>query len=87
MSSEQLRRLARLGAMTRLQQLREEEAGLRSEFPELFGGRGASAAPKAAGATGRRRSRRRMSPAARKAVSDRMKKYWAERRKGKAGKK
>lgn len=31
-----------------------------------------------------RLKRQRMSPAARKAVSARMKKYWAERRKGKA---
>ena len=37
LSQEQLRRLARLGAMARLEQLRQEEAAIRGEFPELFG--------------------------------------------------
>ena len=89
LSQEQLRRLARLGAIARLEQLREEEAAIRSEFPELFGrGRredGAVAA--SAPASGKRRRRRKsMSADARKAVSERMRKYWAERRKAKAGK-
>lgn len=81
LSAEQLRRLARLGAMARLQQLREEEAAIRSEFPELFGSRGAAAT----GGDGAPRVRRRarMSAAARKAVSERMRKYWAARRKAK----
>jgi hypothetical protein len=35
-------------------------------------------------ATGARKGRRRMSAAARKAVSDRMRKYWAQRRRQKA---
>lgn len=78
LNTEQLRRLARLGAMARLDQLRQEEAAIRAEFPELFG-RGA-AARKATGAGGRRRRRGNMSAAARKAVSERMRKYWAERR-------
>ena len=85
LNNEQLRRLARLGAIARLEQLREEEAGIRAEFPELFG-RGRRAARgdgAAAGGRGGRRRRRRMSAAARKAVSDRMRKYWAERRKAK----
>ena len=89
LNQEQLRRLARLGAIARLGQLREEEAAIRTEFPELFGrGRrenSASAAP--APAAGKRRRRRRsMSAAARKKVSERMRKFWAERRKAKAGK-
>jgi hypothetical protein len=81
LNTEQLRRLARLGAIARLEQLKQEEADIRAEFPELFGrGRRATVAdvPRA----GRRR-RKRMSPAARKAVSERMRKYWAERRKAK----
>lgn len=86
LNQEQLRRLARLGAVARLEQLRQEEAAIRAEFPELFG-RGrredGAAAPLARGA-GRRR--RRMSAQARKAVSERMRKYWAKRRKTKAGK-
>lgn len=99
LNQEQLRRLARLGAMARLTQIREEESAIRAEFPELFGGGGRSSsrgrrggrrasarageAASAGGATQRRR-RKGMSPAARKAVSERMRKYWAERRKAKA---
>ena len=79
LNAEQLRRLARLGATARLQQLKEEEAAIRAEFPELSGRRRAAAS---AGDSARRR-RRGMSAAGRKAVSDRMKKYWAERRKAK----
>jgi hypothetical protein len=98
MNDEQLRRLARLGAVARLEQIREEEAAIRAAFPELFGGsapagrrgrgrrgRPPAAATGAASASGGvRRRRRRMSAAARKAVSARMKRYWAERRKAKA---
>jgi hypothetical protein len=86
LNQEQLRRLARLGAMARLEQLRQEEAAIRSEFPELFG-RGRQAQPRDGEAGPRRRRRRRaMSAAARKAVSVRMRKYWAERRKTKGSK-
>ncbi|MGE3404034.1 MAG: hypothetical protein AB7K63_15695 [Vicinamibacterales bacterium] len=84
LSQEQLRRLARLGAVARLEQLRQEEAAIRAEFPELFGrGRGAAAAasPAAGKDGGGTRRRRRMSADMRKAVSERMRKYWAERRK------
>jgi hypothetical protein len=82
LTQEQLRRLARLGAMARLEQLRQEEAAIRAEFPELFG-RGrkeTTAREKPASAASRRRP---MSASARKAVSERMRKYWAERRKSK----
>jgi hypothetical protein len=89
LNDDQLRRLARLGAIARLEQLRSEEAAIRAEFPELFG-RGAQGAAKgrgrAAAAERRKRSRRKMSAAARKAVSERMRKYWAERRKAKGAK-
>jgi hypothetical protein len=85
LNQDQLRRLARLGAVARLEQLRQEEAAIRAEFPELFGrGRRQSEAG-AANVTSRRR-RSRMSAANRKAVSERMRKYWAERRKTKAAK-
>ena len=98
LNQEQLRRLARLGAMARLQELQAEQAAIRAEFPELFGrggGRqGAGGGGRHDGAAGRRegaRKRRRraqpaMSAEARKAVSVRMRKYWAERRKAKAAK-
>jgi hypothetical protein len=87
LNAEQLRRLARLGAMARLEQIREEEAGIRAEFPELFGrGSRPGAAPPRASAAGGRRKRPAMSAASRKAVSERMRKYWAERRKAKGSK-
>jgi len=80
LSREELRRLARLGARARLEELRREEGAIRAAFPELFG-RAARATDHRRGAPGRRRRTRNMSAAARKAVSDRMKKYWADRRK------
>jgi hypothetical protein len=73
--------------VTRLEQLREEEAAIRAEFPELFGhGRRPDGVAGNSGARATRRGRRQMSAAARKAVSVRMRKYWADRRKAKAGK-
>jgi len=79
LTQDQLRQLAQLGAKARLEELRQEEAAIRAEFPELFRrgrqGAGNGAAP-----------RRRMTAANRKAVSERMRKYWAEQRKAKAGK-
>jgi hypothetical protein len=82
LNTEQLRRLARLGAIARLEQLKQEEAAIRAEFPELFG-RGRRPVIADVPGPGRRRGRRKMSTAARKAVSERMRKYWAERRKAK----
>ena len=79
LNRDQLRRLARLGAVARLEQLREEEAAIRAEFPELFGGRRGNGQVKDAGP--RKRRRKAMSAAQRKEVSERMRKYWAERRK------
>ena len=86
LNQEQLRRLARLGAMARLEQLKQEETAIRGEFPELFGRGRQAQQGDGARTSGRRRRRRAMSAAARKAVSQRMRKYWAERRKGKGGK-
>jgi hypothetical protein len=84
LTQEQLQRLARLGAMARLEQIRQEEADIRAAFPELFGRRGRAGA-QSSDVTPTRRARKRpkMSAEARKAVSERMRKYWAERRKGK----
>jgi hypothetical protein len=72
--------LERLGAQARLAELQSEIAAIRRAFPGL--GRGRQPAAKAAP----RRRRSRMSAANRRAVSIRMKKYWAERRKAKSGK-
>ena len=83
-----LRAYARIGAIRRLEELRQEEAAIRAVFPDLFGrgrrrGVGAAAATETANDTPQRRRRRGMSAAQRKAVSERMRKYWAARRKAK----
>ena len=79
LSRDELQRLVRLGAKLRLEELRREETAIRRAFPGLFGrGRGRQAAGKTAAPAKRKRSR--MSAAGRKAVSVRMKKYWAKRR-------
>lgn len=82
LSADRLKELARAGAEMALKELRAEIIAIERTFPEL-------ALPK------RRRALRRsvshatqrtrtMSTAARKAISARMKRYWAERRKAKA---
>lgn len=87
LSRDELRRLARLGAQARLVEIRREEANIRAAFPELFRGATRPVAAAAAEApAGRARRRGGMSSAMRKAVSERMKKYWAERRKTKGAK-
>lgn len=80
LSSDQLRRLARLGAAARLEELRNEEAAIRRAFPEI----GQVARRGTSGTKPAQRRGRTMSPAERKVVSIRMKKYWAGRRKAKA---
>lgn len=102
LSREQLRRLARLGAERRLEELRQEDAAIRAAFPELderggsrAGRRGrrpgkaaTGAGSPASGTSAKRQPRKAakrrrtpMSAAQKKAVSERMKKYWATRRK------
>lgn len=81
-SAERLRQWARAGAEATLKRLRAEIIAIERTFPEL-------ALPQRRRAVRRsiqnaRKRTRRMSAAARKAVSQRMKKYWAERRKAKA---
>jgi len=82
LSIERLREMARAGATSTVKQLRAEIIAIERTFPEL-------ALPKSKRAVRRsvktaRKRGREMSSAARKAVSSRMKKYWAERRKAKA---
>ena len=89
LSREELRRLARLGAERRLEELQQEEAAIRAAFPDLGGApRGARARGRSAGVTRSQtvvKAKRRysMSAAQKRAVSERMKKYWAARRKAK----
>jgi hypothetical protein len=82
LSIEQLRELARDGADAALRRLRAEIIAIERTFPELALP-GTRKALRKSVATARKRTRR-MSAAARKAVSQRMKKYWAERRRAQA---
>jgi hypothetical protein len=82
-----LKALARVGAAARLRELMAEVDQIRREFPGIDEARqrrdrreGGRARPAA------RRGRRKMSAVERKAVSARMKRYWAGRRKSKSEK-
>lgn len=79
---EQLRKWAVSGAEQRLLEIATEAAAIYKAFPELRD-RGTEGPAPGAAAAGRRAGRK-MSTANRKAVSDRMKKYWAARRGGTA---
>jgi hypothetical protein len=83
----QLRQWAVRGAEQRLQEIAAEAAAIHRAFPELRDRslRGAVAATVVTAARGRRRGRANMSAAQRKAVSERMRKYWAARREGAGG--
>jgi hypothetical protein len=76
-----LKEYARDGAAARVTELEQELADIYRVFPDLRRGRpsGPRTATSARSATRRRRPA--MSAAQRKAVGERMKKYWAERRK------
>jgi hypothetical protein len=77
--------LAKRGAELRHQELKAEIVSLVKLFPHLRRGWGdpLSAGVETVKRAVRRRRRREMSEAARKAVSMRMKKFWAARRKAK----
>jgi len=87
LSTDQLRQLAQHGAAARIQELEAEIAAIRGAFPGSGAARRAGRRRRKRGRPagvartgGAGRKRRRMSPAARKAVSERMTKYWAARR-------
>ena len=82
LSTEKFRELARTGAEHALKRLRTEIIAIERTFPELALSRGRRVIRRSVNDAAR--STRRMSAAARKAVSKRMTKYWAERRKAKA---
>lgn len=77
-----LHHLARLGAVARLQELEAEAAAIRRAFPSV------TARPPDDGDNTLRkkamnkRRKRKMSPEAREAVRQRMKAYWAKRKRG-----
>ena len=82
LSAEKLKELARAGAAEALKRLLAEVIAIERTFPEL-------ALPKTRRALRRSpkeasRPTRQMSATARKAVSRRMKRYWAERRRAQA---
>jgi len=82
LTADRLRDLARSGAETVLKQLRAEIIAIERTFPEL-----AIPQKRRAVRDAFQKARKRvrtMTAAERKAVSERMKKYWAERRKAKA---
>jgi hypothetical protein len=74
--------LARSGAETVLKNLRAEIIAIERTFPELAIPQKRRAVREAFQSA--RKRVRTMTAAERKAVSERMKKYWAERRKAKA---
>ena len=82
LSRERLRELARTGAGEALKRLRAEIIAIERTFPELKLPQARRALRRSVSEATRRT--RRMSAAARKAVSARMKRYWAERRKAQA---
>jgi hypothetical protein len=81
-TTERLREWARTGAEATLKQLRAEIIAIERTFPELKLAGTRRAVSRSL--TKAERRGRQMSAAARKALSARMKKYWAERRKAKA---
>ena len=82
LSVERVRELAREGAEKLLNQMRVEIIAIERTFPELALPQRRRQVRKAVQEAQKRT--RTMSAAARKAASQRMKKYWAERRKAKA---
>lgn len=82
LSIERLQELARAGAEVTLKRLRAEIVAIERAFPELALPRRRRTARKAVKQA--RNRTRRMSATARKAISQRMQRYWAERRKAQA---
>lgn len=82
LNADRLRELARVGAEVTVKRLRAEITAIERTFPELALPRRRRALRRSLKQATTRT--RRMSAAARKAVSARMKRYWAERRKAQA---
>jgi hypothetical protein len=82
LSTDKLKELARTGAEHALKRLRAEIIAIERTFPELSLPKRRRALRRAVKAAANRT--RRMSTAARRAASLRMKRYWAERRRAQA---
>lgn len=94
MAKVDLKVYARRGAEARVAELRAELAEIYRAFPGLSRSGGTTAADGAAAGAGGRRRRRKgarkrpaMSEAQKRAVSLRMKRYWADRKKTEKGQK
>ena len=82
LTADRLRQLARTGAEVTLKRLRAEIIAIERTFPELrLPQRRRAVRRSIRDATTRTR---KMSAAARKAISQRMRRYWVERRKAQA---
>lgn len=79
LSLEKLKDLARAGAEEPLRRLRAEIVAIERTFPELTLPQKRHAVRVAVKRA--KKSTRKMSASARKAVSERMRRYWAERKK------
>jgi hypothetical protein len=80
---EELKRLARLGAQARLEQIEAERSAILRTFPGLGATRVtiiAESGVEAPAEASKRRKRRKMTAAEKQVASERMKKYWAARR-------
>jgi hypothetical protein len=82
LNTERLRELARSGAESLLSQLRAEIVAIERTFPELALSKTRRTVTRSMKAARKRGGQ--LSAEAREAVSRRMKRYWAERRKAKA---
>jgi hypothetical protein len=80
LTDTQLHSLARLGAIARLKELDEEAAAIRKMFTGLKTAQDAAPESPEPTSKAKPRKRKKMSPAARKAVGVRMKLYWAKKR-------
>jgi hypothetical protein len=85
LSEQDLKKLARLGAVARLKELEEEIRAIRRMFPGLRGETAQPAEAEAPAAAPRRKRKNRMSKEARQRQAERMRAYWAQRREAKAG--
>jgi hypothetical protein len=80
LDSHDLYRLARIGAVARLQELEAEAAAIRKTFPGVTEAKSSATAKLAPATAAKPRKRKKMSAEARKAIGDRMKAYWAAKR-------
>jgi len=90
LTPDQLREYARMGAAVRLAQLSDEIKMIHAAFPELRPRTSKTSKPSVVGSasaenepTTRKRRRRKLTAAEKKFISERMKKYWAARKKNK----